>query len=260
MRIKKNTKERVYKMKLKIKIFIFLGLLFMVCSNAAFTRNTVEYLELNNNGKCYIVLRNDDLTLDFRNHTNRSGLSTNLPGIEEKIENWLEAKGATTKQIQTLHVQHITTDTLDFLTIFSENLKELDLLTSYSGGAIWRVVTNVKFPFLETIDIRGNNVTPAKGALRTALPNLPALRKIIVSNNDIKFIMHKEQGLDAASFIVQDSNDSYTSFEKVECLESMTPPEDESTSLLCTPLVKSKARQFLSLSYWFGTSEANKEN
>lgn len=247
-------------MRIKIKIFIFLGLAFMACSNAAFTSNIVEYLELNNDGKCYIVLQDNELTLDFRNHTGRSGLSTNLPGIEEKIQNWLETKGTTTKQIQTVRVQHITTDTLDFLTIFSENLKELDLLTSYSGGAIWRTATAVKFPFLETIDLRGNNVTPAKGALRIALPNLPALRKIIVSNSDIKFIMHKEQGLDAASFIAQDSNNSYTLFEKIECLESMAPPEDENTLLLCTPLVKSKTRQFLSLFYWFGTSEPNKEN
>lgn len=245
---------------IKNKLVILIGLLTIAFNFEAFSSDLPEYLELSNEGKCFITLHDQALTLDFRSKSDKPGASTNLVDIEIKIKDWLRAKDITANQIQVLHIHHLITRDLDFIKIFADGIIELDLSSSKTGISMWNVARSTRFPLLKKIDIRNNHTSYGKGVLRTALSNMPNLEEIILSNDDIKYTINKKEGLDAASFIVQDSNDSYTSFEKVECLESMTPPEDESTSLLCTPLVKSKARQFLSLSYWFGTSEANKEN
>lgn len=246
---------------IKNKAVILIGLLTIAFNSEAFCSNLPEYLELSNEGKCFITLHDQALTLDFRSKSDKPGASTNLVDIEIKIKDWLRAKDITENQIQVVHIHHLITRDLDFIKIFADGIIELDLSSSKTGISMWNVARSTRFPLLKKIDIRNNHTSYGKGVLRTALSNMPNLEEIILSNDDIKYTINKEEGLDETSFIKEAiPNSIATIFKRKNCLSSMPIRDDESAPLLCTSLVESKARHFLSLSYWFGTSEANKEN
>jgi hypothetical protein len=154
-------------------------------------------IDLNDNGKLLITLKNNYILLDIRDKNNCQGTTTNTRDLKEKLISWMNSKDIDPKSITNVAVKNLDSNNLSFLSIF-EKIVCIDLRNSRTYNGIWKIdfsLGNNFFANLKLLILLGNHVGHGRGKALSFVQQLPANLLIVLSKEDHNVVLDPSYGL-----------------------------------------------------------------